>query len=48
VVVRNLIGKTVASFSSNLLDLSNLAASMYLVEIQFADGESMVQKVIKK
>ena len=48
VVIRNLIGKTVASFSSNLLDLSNLAASMYLVEIQFANGESTVQKLIKK
>jgi|GEM_PF-853436 len=48
VVVRNLIGKTVASFNSNQIDLSNLAASMYLVEIQFANGESTVQKLIKK
>lgn len=48
VVVRNLIGKTVASFDSNQIDLSNLASSMYLVEIQFANGESTVQKLIKK
>jgi hypothetical protein len=48
VVIRNLIGKTVASFDSNQIDLSNLASSMYLVEIQFANGESTVQKLIKK
>ena len=48
VVVRNLIGKTVASFNSNQIDLSNLAASMYLVEIQLENGESTVQKLIKK
>lgn len=48
VVVRNLLGKAVANYSSNQMDLSNLAASMYLVEIQFTDGESTVQKLIKK
>ena len=48
VVVRNVLGKAVANYSSNQMDLSNLAASMYLVEIQFTDGESTVQKLIKK
>ena len=48
VVVRNLIGKTVATYNTKQMDISNLASSMYLVEIQFANGESTVQKLIKK
>ena len=48
VVVRNLIGKTVATYNTKQMDISNLASSMYLVEIQLANGESTVQKLIKK
>jgi hypothetical protein len=48
VLVRSLSGSIATTSSSNEIDLSGLAPSMYLAGIWFTNGSKTVQKVIKK
>lgn len=48
VTIQNLSGWTVARSYTEEIDLSNLAPAMYLVNIQFNDGNAVIKKIIKK
>ncbi|WP_163410764.1 GEVED domain-containing protein [Flavobacterium ajazii] len=48
VVVYNMIGQQISKENSTVIDLSNVGQGVYIVQVLFENGTSVIQKIIKK
>lgn len=48
VTIYNHLGQLISTQSKTQVDLSNVASGIYMVKVDFADGQTSTQKVIKK
>lgn len=48
ITIFNQIGQLISSQKSTQVDLSNISSGIYILHIDFADGQKAVQKIIKK
>jgi|GEM_PF-1565061 len=48
VILYDISGKIIATNTTNILDISNYSAGLYIVKVLYHDGQSSVGKVVKK